>query len=437
MISNEPVARRLQFLFCEYTFFSQDKNARILCWRLQPDEVRMAETFLATEQDKPVGQSRDIFLQLQTPFEKSSVYGYSLRQELIAWYEAKKENLTELGSGSDWVFPQISDSKKNINVLMDTVFSLLRHYAIQGQLVMVLRPKRIDLVESFQRWLNSFSLEASEQVRILLFDDAVKPRFELLASENEQRVQVQELKLDIFAESEELSIAAGNLDKPGGRFRYLFVKLTSALKAQDLTTALALGDKAVKLVAEQRWYYLVVPVHMMLAGSLSSADRHKEAVTHYKAAEAAAAQGETEGLEEETKASCPQLRLQARMGCGTALMTARHWKLAAQQFTETAPLAAEQGEARAELDCHRLASFCYEQAGNWDGAFRAGGLGFQVAREMDQETLETSSFTYLGEAMMRLSQNGTSRDLPAHTEKRIIEIAGTRDWRPKQAQENI
>ncbi|XOF33457.1 MAG: hypothetical protein ACL93V_15885 [Candidatus Electrothrix sp. YB6] len=434
MAFNEPIVRRLQLLSYEYMQFSKDKEARILCWRFQPDEVRMAEAFLAMEEDEQAGQTGDLFLQLQAAFNNSSAYGYSLRQELIDWYGAEKENLAELGLDTDWLPPQVGSSVQDITVLLDTLSSFLQHYAIQSRLVLVLRPKLIEQVEAYQRWLCSFSLEAPEQIRILLFDNALTPGFSTLSSKKKQRIWIQEPELDMASALEELSVAGGNLDQPGGQYRHLFVKLTNALKEQDVKTALTLGDRAVKLAAAQSWFYLAVPVHMALAGGLSNAGQHNDAVARYQAAEAAAIQGETEGLEE-ARTSCPQLRLQARMGCGSAFIAANEWEHAAQQFTETAPLAAKLGDARVELDCHRLASFCYEQLGEQDKAFQAGSLGLKTARKMDQETLETSTFAYLGEAIMRLCQNGTYRDLASHTEQKIIEIAGTRDWRPKQVQE--
>lgn len=431
---NEPVVRRLQLLSYEYMQFSKDKDARILCWRFQPDEVRMAEAFLGMEEDEQAGQTGDIFLQLRTPFRNPSVYGYSLRQELIDWYGAEKDNLTELGLDTDWVPPQAGTSGKGIHVLLDTLSSFLQHYAIQSRLVLVLRPKLIEQVPPYRHWLCNIAQEATEQVRILLFDNALTPGFETLSSEEKQRIWIQEPELDMASALEELSVAGGNLDQPGGQYRHLFVKLTNALKEQDLTTALTLGDKAVKLAAAQSWYYLAVPVHMALAGGLTNTGQHQDAVARYQAAEAAAAQGETDGLEE-ARASCPQLRLQARMGCGSAFIAAGEWEHAALQFSETAPLAAEQGNMRAELDCHRLASFCYEQIGDQDKAFQAGGEGVQVARKMDKETLQTSTFAYLGEAMMRLCKNVNYRGLASHTEQEIIKIAGTRDWRPNPAQE--
>jgi hypothetical protein len=230
---------------------------------------------------------------------------------------------------------------------------------------------------------------------------------------------------------EELSQAGGNRDKPGGQFRQLFVKLTSALAAGDLASAASLGDSAIGIATAQRWYHLAVPVNFALGAAFSGAGRHQEAVVRYQAAEVAAAQGETDGAEE-AQAVCPQLRLQARLGYGSALIGAGAWRLAAQLYEETAPLASAQGDARVTLDCYRLASFCHERNGTLDEAFRVGLLGMPVAREMDKETLQTSTFPYLGEGLMRLTESGARRGLGPRMEQEISEIAGTRDWRPKK-----
>jgi hypothetical protein len=297
--------------------------------------------------------------------------------------------------------------------------------------VLVLRPDAVSFPDAYQTWLQHFALEAPENLRVMLLDDAKQPGYAALASKDPLRVQTCEPKLDMPAALVEISEAGGNLDTPGGKFRHLFVKLGNALQAGDLVTALPLGDAAVGIATAQRWFHLTVPVQFALGAALSGAGRHQDALVRYGAAESAAIQGETE-CPEEARGVCPQLRLHARLGRGSVLVAANAWRLAAQLYEETAPLAAAQKNARVTLDCHRLASFCHEQNGTLDEAFRVGLLGMQVARDMDKETLKTSTFPYLGVGLMRLTESGSRRGLGPRIESEIITIAGTRDWRPKQ-----
>jgi len=122
--------------------------------------------------------------------------------------------------------------------------------------------------------------------------------------------------------------------------------------------------------------------------------------------------------------------MQARLGRGAALIGGHAWGMAAKLYEETAPLAEELGDKRTTLDCHRLASFSYEQNNQPDEAWKAGMPGINVARDMDEETRKTSTFPYLGEGMMRLC-TGPRRSLAPQMEREIVAIAGTRDWRPK------
>jgi hypothetical protein len=203
----------------------------------------------------------------------------------------------------------------------------------------------------------------------------------------------------------------------------------NALGKEDLTRALALGDLALKIVALNGWYHMAVPIHLALAASLASAGRSQEAIERYVAAERSASTGEKNG-EHELRPTCKILRMQSRLGHGSALIAAQQWDKAAELFEQTAPMAAELGDKRATLDCYRLASFCHEQDQKPDRAWVDGMLGLQVAREMDEETRKTSTFPYLGEGLMRLCESDARKSQASETEEKISTIAGTKEWRP-------
>jgi hypothetical protein len=425
-----PIADRLQKLSDQWGEFAEDERARVLCWLFRPDEARMAEAFLAVEEDEQAGEHPDLFLAFETPFEDPAGHGFALRQKLVTEFREGKEELEKDGIDTSWTPPRVKHKENDIAFWVRTCASFRKHLGPEVRhLVLVLRPEAVSDPDAYQLWLYRWAIEAPGVQRALVLDDATRPGYRALCQSDSKRVWATEAALDMPSALQELSQAAGNLDTPGGQYRDLFVKMGNALGKQDLAGALSHGDLMLGIAAAQGWFHLAVPVHLALGGALAGAGRFQEAIARYLAAEASAAEGEEKGADE-LKKTCKVLRMQSRLGRGSALIAGKAWTMAAELYEQTAPMAAELGDQRATLDCHRLASFSYEQGGQPDKAWEAGLPGLQVAREMDEETRQTSSFPYLGEGLMRLCKSGPRKALASRTEREIVLIAGTEDWRP-------
>ena len=430
--ANDPIGQRLMLLSDLYAEFAAEPNARILRWVLESDEVRMVDAFVAMEQDDRAGQLAEIFLTLEAPFERTESHGLSLRDELLSGYATSASAIVQSGVEANWRAPEVDPREDDVACLIRTCQSFLDHYAFPGRIVLLLRPVQVRDARAYDAWLQRFALAAPERVRAMLFDLSDQRMHQALADRDPECIVSCEPQLNMPQALEELSVAGGNFDTPGGQFRMYFVKLGSALRANDLDEAIRIGELALAIATSQNWHYLQVPVHMVLAGALSGAGRHDDAFLRYRAAEQAALDGETNGGAAEREI-CPRLRMQARLGLGAGLIHARSWKAAAELYEATAPLAEALADLRSVLDCHRLASFCLEQDKQLDEAFRIGLLGLAVARSMDVETRETSSFAYLGEALLRLTRSGSRRASAQSVGQEIERIAGTPDWRPQQA----
>lgn len=421
-----PIERRLDKLNDLWVEFAEQPDARVLCLLYAADEPRMVDAFVAMESDERAGTLPDLFVELKSPFDAASPYGYVLAGEFEKLAEKLHAGL-ESPETPVWAPPPATRAEDDVSLWVRTCESFRQHYAMTGHFAAVLRSGSVSDAGAYQLWLQRFVAAAPPNVRAIVLDDAKAPALAPLVQAEPIRVVAKPLALDMPGARLELSREAGGLDTPGGKFRHLFVKLGNALGEQKLPEALALGQAALTLAAAQGWWHLMVPVHCALAAGLAGAERLADAVNQYQAAEAAALRGQTEAPEE-ARPVCKTLRLQARLGTGSALIAGSAWTRAAQHYRETAPLAAEAGDQRALLDCHRLASFCEEQAGNRETALKDGMAGLEVAKQMDAETRATSSFPYLGEGLLRVA---APLGVDAQVEREIVVVAGTRDWRPK------
>lgn len=437
MSADKPILQRLQLLADHYAEFAVAEKPRVFCWLLQPNEVRMVEAFIAREQDDEAGQLQEVFWPLETPFNDAVLHGYQLGLALVEQYHANAEAIVASGTNADWQSPpyephKTSHSNADVAWLIRCCESFLDHYSVPGRLGLVLRPSSVSDPSAYLLWLQRFAHAAPNRVRAMLLDFASQPAYaELVATSGELIVSCEpNLRMDDALA--EVSREAGHLDTPGGQYRTHFLQLGKALGNGDLPEATQLAELALAIAVAQEWYHLQVPVLVALAGALSANSQHMAAVERYRAAEIAATTGQSTGPEE-TREVCVRLQLQARLGHGVALIHAQQPGSAAHLFEQTVPVAEQLQDARAVLDCYRLASFCHEQDDRPDEAMRNGVLGLQVARSMDDETKQSSTFPYLGEALMRLVQTPAQRHAAARLEREIIEIAGTRDWRPAPA----
>jgi hypothetical protein len=425
-----PIARRLEILSAQWAEFAEAEDARLLLWRLEADEPRMVETFLAMEADERVAEHPDVFVVLGTPFEDPQGHGEALQRTLAQHYQNARDALREQGIDSGWEPPRREQGEGDVAFFVRTCRSLIAQHKLARHLAVVLIPERVSDPDAYQLWLHRLVRVAPPNVRAIVLDVGAQPACAALAAAEPKRVMIQRAGLDMRAALEELSRNAGNDDSPGSRYRTLFVKLGNALGRQDLVRATELAESALAIATAQKWWHMTVPIHFALGGALVGAGRFEEGLARYAAAESDAVRGQNEGLAE-MRTPCKVLELQSRLGRGSALIAAQAWGPAARLFEETAPIALQAADRRAALECYRLGSFCHERAGEGGEALRLGMEGVKLAKQLDQETLSTSSFVHLGEALMRLTESSRRRGIGAQLEREIASIAGTPDWRPR------
>jgi hypothetical protein len=426
MGKKNAVERRLDVLLEQWTEFAHLPEARLLRWVVEPDEVRMVEAFLKKEGDERLGECPDLFLRLEEPFDEPARHGLVLREALVR-LEAESHPGLEAEGLSPWPGPPEKAGATDTEAFLAACESLHGHYAgLCEHLVVVLMPAGGADAGAWLQWLRRTVERAHfPQVRMVVLEDARVLALEPLAELFPERVVTIPARLDMARAMEELSREAGHLDTPGGKFRELFVRMGTAATKGNVGTVEKLGAQAVAVAADHGLHSLEVTARFVMGAALLGAQRPKEALEHYRQAEAAAerseAKGEPEGL---------PLRLKARLAQGAARVTAEEHAPAAVLYEETAPLARAMKDARMELECWRMASWCCEVSKEWERAWAHGLRAWEVGRALDAPTRETSTLPYVAEALVRLSQERRG-PLAAREMEREVEAVLGRDWRPE------
>jgi hypothetical protein len=430
--TNNPIAERVDRLHDQWTLFAKNGDARILRWVLEADEVAVLDGWLAKEAHPDAAETPDVFLMLDTPFTLPAQHGVALREAMRTSYDADKAALEQAGIKPEWQCPPYRQGMNDIAAFLEALESLRTAHGEGVQILAVsLRPLQIADPPAYLLWLQRLSQAAPPHFRFIVAEMRGTNAFAPLAQAEPKRVVTETADLDMPAALEQISAEAGNLDTPGGQFRHVYVQMGSAAKKGDLATADALGSAALAIAEQQGWTLLAGVIHFFMGSLLLQLGRNIDAYHRFVATDASGQKTEAAG-----DASGKKMRLQGRLAAGTALFQEKAYPQAARVYQETAPIAKAAEDKRAELDCWRLASYCYELAGDTRQAWAAGAQGLQTAATADEETRRTSTLPYLGEGMLRLTQDPHLGDA-ASIDQRMHALLGP-NWRPvTRADQNV
>jgi hypothetical protein len=351
-------------------------------------------------------------------------HGVALREALRTSYERDKPALAQAGIDANWQCPPYRQGTNDIAAWLETLESLR---AAHGEgidiLCVALRPAQVSDAPAYALWLQRLAQAAPAHLRFMLIEIQGTNAFASLAQAEPRRVVTETADLDMPAALEQISAEAGNLDTPGGQFRHIYVQMGGAAKKGDFATADALGSAALAIAEEQGWPHLTGVIQFFMGSLLLQLGRNIDAYHRFVATDASGQRSVASG-----EASGKKLRVQGRLAAGTALLQEKAYPQAARVYQETAPIARDAEDKRAELDCWRLASYCYELAGDTRQAWAAGAQGLQLAGTLDEETRRTSTLPYLGEGMMRLTKDPSLGD-PTSIDKSMNALLGP-GWRP-------
>jgi tetratricopeptide (TPR) repeat protein len=424
----EPIQRRLEKLREQWKAFAEDPEARLMHWVVAPGDWKLLETFFAIE-DHEGGTLPDLFLTLNPPFKAPARYGFELIAALSAGYEAIRADLMEAGAVASWRVPPLPSGRDDTQALFEVAASFHAHHQpLFRHVALVLLPESVSSPRAWARWVERAVRSAVPAgVRLVCFDAPDAVALAGVATTQPQRVRTHVAALDMSAALEEISSAAGELETPAGRYRHLFVQLGRAIEQLNLPGAEHLAAEAVGIAQQQGWGHLVVAAYFALGSGYLSVEQPLEALRAYRQAELAAedahSRAEPYGL---------GLLLKVRMALGTALLVADAHARAATMYEEAARLAEQTGDVRLRLECWRMAAYCHEQARAYDASWGCGLKALAVARTMDEQTRRTSTLSYLGEGLLRLTRRPKYRNHGRAIEQQLTQLLG-KAWRPVPA----
>ena len=339
----------------------------VLRWSLRGDEWEWVETFLEGRLD---GVSKLYVAELAA--DNLEGYGFALGQPLMTAMRA-----TKVPGVAPWVPVALPPGVRDTDALAALLGSFAKHVAgswIQ-HVGLILAPARIRQERAWLPWVQAFLTSLARfapGVRVVVLDDVARPRYATLPALGAS-VHAIEAQLDIPARVAAMTEAVDD-GSVAAQIRSFTARTMQCVNEGRVDDAHRMATVVETLATEARLFGCIVPVRFAVAGAMTGAGRHPEAVTSYRTAETAAERAEAHGDERGL-----WLRVLSRFGVAAGLLAAPQGQArAAVYYQETVPLCKTLGDLSLELEAHRCAALAHELSkahrASWDSCVSAIGV---------------------------------------------------------------
>jgi tetratricopeptide (TPR) repeat protein len=415
-----PITRRLQRLEGLWNEFIALPDARVIRWLVDDDERQLLQTLidLQSEPDPPSGIP-DLWIEFPVPFNTRAEYSADLVGFLGELYAADRNAIAAAGITASWRPPSAGGSKSCRDVVQMLKSFQDAHEALTEHVVAVLNPETVLQSAEYLHWLLELAAEAiPASVRFMVLDSVRTPGLSGLAERYPALVHTVEPRLGMAGAYEQI-VSEASGDGPGHDFRKYFVALTNAAGAGDIQRATVVASKAIEIANAQQWFYLVGATQMALGAAYFARKQLDETLQCYRAANAAIA-GRPDDASQ-------KLEIPTRMATGSVLIAAGRYGEAAVAFEDAAMKAVELKDLNSELECWRMAGWCYEQAGRVEESWVCGERSLDAGQKLDAEPRRMSNLSFSGQMLLRLTEKGAYRRRRSEIENRMADLLGP-DW---------
>ena len=388
-----PIERRMEPLTEGWLAFTDQELARLLIWRVKPDDRPLLDAFLCREQEE-TGQIPDLFLRFEVPFRQASTYAAHLLEVL-------RSGASEMEEG--WVCPPPSTNGDGVETFVQACVSLRRKYGeMMDYLAVVITPDEVLDPLGWQAWLVSLlqAVGMDEGVRLLVVDDPTSPLLAALMTTTSPLVVVSDLELTLPLAMEEIAHAANN-GSPEGRFRELVAGISRASSEGMESEAWDMAQAALHLARAERWLDMECVVHAILGGMFLSLRQPERAVESYRGMGAVAEQ-----LTPDDPARGAML-LQARLSEGSVHFGEDSYGQAAECYEAAGASAQDIGNTIAQVDAWRMAGVCRELLHQEDQAVECLWRALEAGKSLASDQRRHSMLPHAGAKLLALTEAPT------------------------------
>ncbi|MDR5781887.1 hypothetical protein QCE63_21025, partial [Caballeronia sp. LZ065] len=375
-----PVERRLMAAHDDWLRFAQNPGARLLYWHASPADVELLKTFFQGQRELS-----NAVLELSAPFEDADQYVTALTEEVMRFYDERREGSATSGIVADWQ-PPVRNREPAAAYFLAMLGSLMRHHPdVFPGVVLVLVPERVNKPKAFEACLEKLVLllegsyaELSRRLRLALYGSE-PTLLDGFAQRQAHAVHVIHGRYQMDALPRELAAQSGERGA-SGQFRRLFVELSESLSHEDPARLERLRAAALAVSNGRQWFDQSATVHLLAGSAYLKWDDAERALHAYREAAASGQQARAVAAP-----AGNTLVLNGLFGEASVHVMGERYLDAARCYAGAAPYAQAENDAIMLVEAYRMQAWCLdrkrERAAALEASFNAlnAGMGIDPA----------------------------------------------------------
>ncbi|MGU7768715.1 tetratricopeptide repeat protein [Burkholderia sp. MR1-5-21] len=361
-----PVERRFMDAHTDWISFAKDCDARLMIWQTDETDAQLVRLYFQVQDETSCAVRT-----MRASFVNESGYAKALTDELIAFYDSRREGSDAQGVHADWQAPY-DDGKNHLLYLFTVADSLMQHHPdIFPAMVFVLEPAKVRDEAAWVRWMDGLLLivaaapKLGERLRFVVPRTDITP-FAALMLRHRAVVRVVQGKYSMASVPRELLAESGERG-PSGEFRRQFVMLTETIEGGNPAQLEELRMVALKVAEREQWFDQCVVVHLIAGAAYLKWRDWERAIDAYRSAASNGMRAVEAGHPAGHK-----LVANGLFGEASVHLTHKNYAHAAYCYERAATSTTAARDGLMTVEAWRMSAVCWERAGEREHALEAG-----------------------------------------------------------------
>ncbi|KVT42780.1 hypothetical protein [Burkholderia ubonensis] len=389
-----PVERRFMDAHMDWMSFAKEREARLMIWQTDETDAQLVRLYFQVQDEASCAVRT-----MRASFVNESRYAKALTDELIAFYDSRRDASNAQGLCADWQAPR-DDGTNPMLYLFTVAESLMRHHPdIFPSMVFVLEPAKVRDDAAWVRWLDGLlsivavAPKVGERVRFVVPRTDVAPLAGLL-QRHPEAVRVVQGRYAMASVPRELLAESGERGASGA-FRRLFVMLTETIEGGNPARLEELRAAALKVAEREQWFDQCVVVHLIAgAAYLKWRDRERATDAYRSAADSgmrAVEAGHPAGH---------KLVANGLFGEASVHLMRKDYAHSAYCYERAAASTTAARDGLMTVEAWRMSAVCWERAGEREHALEAGFNALDAGLMIDESMRANSNLPLVVEWMV-------------------------------------
>lgn len=389
-----PIERRFMDAHSDWMSFAKERDARLMIWQTDETDAELVRLYFQAQEETSCAVRT-----MRTGFVNEARYAQALTDELVAFYDSRRNASNAQGVRADWQAPGNTGANP-VLYLLTVADSLMQHHPdIFPAMVFVLEPVKVCDDAAWSRWLVGLlsvvaaSPRRGERVRFVVPCTDATPLAALL-QRHPDLVRVVHGRYSMASVPRELLAESGERG-PSGEFRRLFVMLTETIEGGSPARLEELRAAALKVAEREQWFDQCVVVHLIAGAAYLKWRDRERAIEAYRSAADSGMRAVEAGHPAGHK-----LVANGLFGEASVHLTHKDFARSAYCYERAAASTSAAQDALMTVEAWRMSAVCWEKAGEREHALGAGFNALDAGLTIDESMRMNSNLRPVVEWMV-------------------------------------